>query len=130
LNARERRELGLLAMFVKLPVEGAERLAQLDDSHFSNPIAARAREWLNGHLEQPMDGLPRDDEALVAYITQVVMRAERDPASPEAMDLSMLELEVSKLDAELAAAASAEKPPVELQRRRAELRERIARAQG
>jgi hypothetical protein len=77
-----------------------------------------------------MDGLPRDDEALVAYITQVVMRAERDPASPEAMDLSLLELEVSKLDAELAAAASAERPPVELQRRRAELRERIARAQG
>jgi DNA primase len=131
LNARERRELGLLAMFVKLPVEGAERLAKLDDEHFSNPVAARARKWLEGHLEQPMEGLPREDEALVAYVTQVVMRAERDPASPEAMDLSLLELEVSRLDAELAAAAaSAASPPVDLQRRRAELKDRIARAQG
>lgn len=130
LSARERRELGLLAMFVKLPVEGAERLATLDDSHFSNPVAARAREWLAGHLEQPMEGLPREDDALVAYITQVVMRAERDPASPEAMDLSMLELEVARLDAELAAAASSDAPPVDLQRRRAELKDRIARAQG
>jgi DNA primase len=130
LNARERRELGLLAMFVKLPVEGAERLAKLDDSYFSNPVAARAREWLAGHLEQPMEGLPREDEALVAYVTQVVMRAERDPASPEAMDLSMLELEVSKLDAELAAAAASDSPPVDLQRRRAELKNRIARSEG
>jgi DNA primase len=130
LSSRERRELGLLAMFVKLPVEGAERLAKLDDEHFSNPVAARAREWLDGHLERPMEGLPRDDEALVAYVTQVVMRAERDPASPEAMDLSLLELEVSRLDAELAAAASTDAMPVELQRRRAELKDRIARAQG
>jgi DNA primase len=130
LNSRERRELGLLAMFVKLPGEGEERLAKLDDEHFSNPVAARARAWLNAHLEQPMEGLPRDDEALVAYITQVVMRAERDPASPEAMDLSLLELEVARLDSELAATASSDAMPVDLQRRRAELKDRIARSQG
>ena len=66
-----------------------------------------------------MEGLPRDDEALVAYVTQVVMRAERDPASPEAMDLSLLELEVARLDAELAATGSSDAMPVDLQRRRA-----------
>jgi DNA primase len=131
LNARERRELGLLAMFVKMPDEGAERLAKLDDAHFSNPVAKRARAWLNAHIEHPMEGLPREDEALVAYITQVVMRAERDPASPEAMDLSLLELEVAKLDEEIARAATeGEAPPVDKQRLRAQFTERIARAQS
>jgi hypothetical protein len=46
------------------------------------------------------------------------------------MDLSMDELEVSNLDVELAAAASSDTPPVELQRRRAQLKERIARKQA
>ena len=59
------------------------------------------------------------------------MRAEEEPASAEAMELSLLELEVAKLDDEIAAAATnGGAPPVELQRRRAELTERIARAQS
>ena len=60
------------------------------------------------------------------------MRAEEEPASAEAMELSLLELEVAKLDDEIAAAATngGGAPPVDLQRRRAELTERIARAQS
>ena len=48
------------------------------------------------------------------------------------MELSLLELEVAKLDDEIAAAATngGGAPPVDLQRRRAELTERIARAQS
>ena len=59
------------------------------------------------------------------------MRAEREPASAEAMELSFLELERAQVDDQIAAAeANGGEPPVELQRRRAELTERIARAQS
>ena len=58
------------------------------------------------------------------------MRADEEPASPEAMELSLLELERAKVDDEIAAAEANGAPPVELQRRRAELTERIARAQS
>ena len=130
LSSRERRELALLAMCVRLPAEGREVLDRLTDEHLSSPVAARARSWLRDHLEQPTQGLPRDDEELVAYVTQVVMQAEREPASAEAMELSFLELERARVDDQIAAAeANGGPPPVELQRRRAELTERIARAQ-
>ncbi len=82
------------------------------DDHFTNPVAARARGWLLGHLEKPTEGLDRADEPLLAYVTQVVMQAEREPASAEAMELSMLELEVSRVDAEIAAST----PPRTLRR--------------
>ncbi len=130
LSSRERRELALLAMCARLPVEGQEVLDRLSDEHLSSPVAARARSWLRDHLEQPTQGLPRDDEELVAYVTQVVMQAEREPASAEAMELSFLELERARVDDQIAAAeANGGPPPVELQRRRAELTELIARAQ-
>ena len=118
-------------MCVRLPAEGAEVLDRLTDGHLSSPVAVRARSWLRGHLEHPTQGLPRDDEELVAYVTQVVMQAEREPASSEAMELSFLELERAKIDDEIAAAeANGGPPPVEMQRRRAELTELIARAQS
>ena len=132
LNSRELRELALLAMCVRLPAEGREVLDKLTDEHFSRPVAARARVWLRDHLGDPLAGLSRDDEELLAYVTDVKMRAEEEPASAEAMELSLLELEVAKLDDEIAAAATngGGAPPVDLQRRRAELTERIARAQS
>ena len=55
------------------------------------------------------------------------MRAGREPASAEAMELSFLELELARLDGEIAAAAATgEAPAVELQRQRAELTDKIA----
>jgi DNA primase len=129
LSARERREMYLLAMCVRLPAEGLGFLERLSDEHFSSPTARRARVWLTDHLEEPTQGLGRDDEPLLAYVTQVKMYSEREPASVEAMELNFLELEKARVDDQIAAAeANGGEPPVELQRRRAELSERIARA--
>ena len=129
LSARERREMALLAMCVKLPAEGREYVERLTDEHFSSPVAARARAWLAGHLDAPTDGLERDDEELVAYVTRVMMLSEREPASAEAMNLNYLELDRARIEDQIAAAeANGADPPVELQRARAELTERIARA--
>ena len=129
LSAREGRELGLLGMCVRLSAEGSEVLERLTDEHFSSSTAAKARLWLRDHLEEPLTGLPREDEDLVAYVTEVVMRSEREPASPHAIELSELELELARVNDQLSAvAASGGDPPVELQRERAKLTERIARA--
>ncbi len=129
LSAREGRELGLLGMCVRLAPEGAETLERLSDEHFSTPTAAKARVWLRDHLEEPLTGLPREDEELVAYVTEVVMRSEREPASAHAIELSELELELARVNDQLTAAeANGGDPPVELQRERAKLTERIARA--
>ena len=127
LSSRERRERALLALCVAAPAEGAEWIERLTDSHLASPVARRAREWLGAHLEEPTVGLPRDDEELVSYVTELVMLAEREPASREAMELNFLELERALLDDRIAAAREGgEELPVELQRQRGELAERIA----
>jgi DNA primase len=129
LSVRERREMALLAMCVRLPAEGGGYLERLAADHFVSPVAARARDWLVGHLDEPLRGLGRDDEELLAYVTQLVMRAEREPSSRGAIEVNFLELERDRLDrriAELEGAKGA--PPVELQKQRAELNERIARS--
>ena len=131
LSARANRELGLLAMCVRLPTEGREILGRLADEHFSTATAVRALGWLRDHLEDPLAGRAGDDEDLYGYLAQVKARADLEPASPDAMELSFLELELSRIESQIAAAeGNGGTPPVELQRQRAELTERIARAQS
>jgi DNA primase len=127
LSARERRERALLAMCVASPAEGRGFLERLTPEHLSSPAVGRAREWLVGHLEEPFAGLPRDDDELVSLITQVVMIAEREPGTREAMELTFLQLEQAVIEGRIdAAQKKGGDPPVDLQRRRAELAERIA----
>jgi len=127
LSGRERRERSLLEMSIALPADGREFLERLTPEHLSSPLVARARVWLLDHLEEPMDGLPREDEELVGLVTQLVMGAEREPASREAMELTFLSLDLTMIDGEIATATEGGgDPPVDLQRRRANLAERIA----
>ena len=128
LSARERREQALLAMCIASPGDGRELLERLTAEHLSSPGVARARDWLAEHLDDPMRGLPRDDEELVSLVTQLVMRAEREPGGREAMELNLLQLEQTLIEGRIQVAQKGGgDPPVELQRRRAELAERIAR---
>jgi hypothetical protein len=74
-----------------------------------------------------MGGLPRDDEELVSLVTQLVMKAEREPGGREAMELNFLQLEQAMIEGRIQAAQKGGgDPPVDLQRRRADLAERIA----
>jgi DNA primase len=128
MTGRERRERTLLAMCVAEPAVGREFIGRLTAAHLSSPLVERGRVWLGEHLEDPLSGLPRDDNDLVSLMTEIVMRAEREPASREVMELSFLELEQGAIEQEMAAADSdAGTQLVELQRRRAEVAERIAR---
>jgi DNA primase len=127
LSARERRERALLAMCIASPAEGGELLERLTPGHLSSPLVVRARDWLAGHLEDPLAGFPREDEELLSLITQLVMSSEREPGSREAMELNLLQLEQAMVEGRIGdARKEGGDPPVELQRRRAELAERIA----
>jgi hypothetical protein len=114
-------------MCITAPQEGREFLERLTPEHLS-PVAARAREWLLAHLEAPLSGLPRDDEELVSLVTQLVMTAEREPGSREAMELSFLQLEQRMLEDRLGAARDRgdDQEFARLSRERAGLVERIA----
>ncbi len=107
LGARELQERALLAMCIAAPADGRAYLQRLTPEHLSSPVAARALEWLRGHLDDPMAGLPRDDEELVSLVTTLVMSSEREPASSAAMELNFLQLEQRRLEDLQAARARA-----------------------
>jgi DNA primase len=123
----ERRERALLAMCIAAPGEGRDVLDRLRPEVLS-PLAGRALTWLREHLDDPLRGLPRDDEELVSLITQLKMVAEREPASPEAMDLNLMLLEQHALERQIAEAAKsgADDRWRELSQDRAKLVERIS----
>jgi DNA primase len=129
LTPRERRERALLAMCIADPKAGGEMLERLRPEHLSSPLAARALEWLSGHLEEPLAGLPRDDEDLVSLVTQLVMTAEREPVSEDAMEMNFLLLEQRRIEDLIAEAEGKgdEQRSAELHRERAALGERIMR---
>jgi hypothetical protein len=91
----------------------------LDDVAVPDELAGRV---------DPIAGLPRDDAALTSLITELVMRAEREPASEAAMQLDLLEQR--RLQDGISAAQTAGDYEVSsrLARQRAALTERIAHA--
>jgi DNA primase len=130
LTPRERRERALLAMCIAEPGPGRAYLERLQPDHVSAP-AGRALEWLRAHLEDPLAGLPREDPELVSLMTQLVMLAEREPASEEAMELNFLQLEQRRLEDRIQAAGESGdyERRAELNRERAALVERIKHAE-
>jgi DNA primase len=128
LSVRERRERALLAMCIAAPAEGREFLEQLTPAHLSSPLVVRAKDWLEAHLDDPLNGLPREDEDLGLAVAGLVAQAGREPASHEAMELNFRQLELAKLEQEIEnASRDGGDLLVDLQRRRGELTERIAR---
>ena len=95
-------------MCIASPAEGRELLERLTPEHLSSPAVARARDWLAEHLEEPLRGLPREDEELVSLITQLVMRAEREPGGREAMELNFLQLEQAMIEGRIRVAQQGE----------------------
>jgi len=130
LTSRERRERALLAMCIALPEQGREYLSRLSEAHLS-PLGARAALWLREHPSDPASDLPREDGELAGLIAELVITANDEPASPEAMELNYLLLEQRRLEVEIAAAGEDDdyQRRAVLSRERAALVERIAHAE-
>jgi hypothetical protein len=131
LTSRERRERALLAMCIADPKEGREYVGRLTREHVSSATVARALEWLGDHLEDPMEGLPREDAELHALMTELVLAGPREPASAEAMEVNYLQLEQRRLEDRIGEAGESgdSQRRAELSRERAKLVERLARTE-
>jgi DNA primase len=127
LSAHEQRERAVMAMCVAAPGEAADVLDRLKPELLSE-TGRRAAAWLRDHLEDPMGGLPREDEDLVSFITDVKTRSEREPYAPEAVDLNLLLLEEHHLETQIdeAERAGNDERWRELTQQRAELVQRRA----
>jgi DNA primase len=97
-SPRELRERALLAMCIAEPSPGKDVLERVDDDILGTDLARRTVAWLRDHLADPMAGLPRDDEQLVSFITQLVMSSKREPSSADAMELNLLLLQQRALE--------------------------------
>ncbi|MGB6424950.1 MAG: hypothetical protein WBF18_06700 [Solirubrobacterales bacterium] len=133
-TAEERREDALLAMCVAKPDPGADYIARIGPEHLVGERAQLALPWLKQHLAAPLDGLPREEEALFAEISRLVMLAEREPADAASMELSWLMLERARLDREIARrrreGSEQSTETVELQHDRARISDAIATRSG
>ncbi len=133
-TAEERREDALLAMCVAKPDPGADYIARIGPEHLVGERAQLALPWLKQHLAAPLDGLPREQEALFAEISRLVMLAEREPADAASMELSWLMLERARLDREIARrrreGSEQSTETVELQHDRARISDAIATRSG
>ncbi len=129
LTPRETRERALLAMCIADPKTGRRFVEELRQEHLS-PSGAPALRWLKEHLDDPMKGLPREDEELSSLIRELVMRAESEPASEGAMQLNLDLLEQQRLEDGISAAQGAGdyEASARLSRERAALTDRIAHA--
>jgi DNA primase len=129
LTPRETRERALLAMCIAEPETGRRFIDQLTEDHLS-PSGRPALAWLRRHLEEPLAGLPGDDAALTSLVTELVMRAESEPATEGAMELNFDLLELQRLEDGISAAQEAGDYEVStrLSGERAKLTERIAHA--
>jgi DNA primase len=130
LTPREGRERALLAMCIADPKQGRDYMRRLRPEHFS-AAGARAMEWLRDHLDDPMTGLPRDDEELTSLVTELVMSSERSP-EPGVMELNFMLLEQERLEDGISAAQEAGEDDVraKLIAERAALRDKIAHAES
>jgi hypothetical protein len=129
LTPREARERALLAMCISDPKRGRKLIDRLSADHMS-PSGAPALAWLREHLDEPTRGLPRDDQELTSLITELVMTAEREPASEGAMEINFMLLEQERLEKGITMAQEAgeDDERARLIRERAELRDRISHA--
>jgi DNA primase len=95
----EEVERRFLAFCLALPDMGAAELAKVDPAeHFTSALGRRAAEHLREHLTAPTEGLPDGDDELRTLVTELSVRAVRDPASPATLATQRLQLELRRLD--------------------------------
>jgi DNA primase len=85
---------------------GRSYLSLPTDDQLSSDATRRAREHLAAHFDDPLAGLPDDEPALAALVTDIALAAQEQPASPEAvLRMSILQLEKRRIEREIRRAA-------------------------
>jgi hypothetical protein len=85
---------------------GHDYLARLAHDQFSSELFRRARDHLVAHFDDPLAGVPEDDPALGALVTDVAFAAQELPPTDErVLRMSLLELERRRIEREIARAS-------------------------
>jgi DNA primase len=102
-----RAERDFLAQCIAAPDAAAEILANLDDDTFSTDGVRRVVAHVRGHIHAPQDGLPDDDDRLVQAIAGLVALAADLSPSRAALQGQLANIELLRIDREIAAARTA-----------------------
>jgi DNA primase len=101
-----RAEREFLARCLASNALGRSYLSLPSDDQLSSDATRRARAHLAAHFDDPLAGLPEDEPALAALVTDVALAAQEQPASPEAvLRMSILQLEKRRIEREIRRAA-------------------------
>jgi DNA primase len=107
LDLRDRVEQAFLALCIALPEAGRQVLEDIEiDAVFTSEVCRRAAVHLRRNIHSPGAGIG-DDAALGALLAELAVRATQSPAHVAQLDVERLQLELSRIDREIAAARAA-----------------------
>ncbi|MGA8354465.1 MAG: DNA primase [Solirubrobacteraceae bacterium] len=118
-------ERAFLALCIGSPEAGGRALARLrPEEHFTDGALRRAAQHLSaGDLNAPLAGVDERDQELQRLLAELVVEAGREPAGEAMLEVSCLQLELSRLEREIQTArAQAEGEVTELAHRRVEMK--------
>jgi hypothetical protein len=101
-----RAEREFLARCLASAQLGRSYLSRPTDEQLSSEATRRARTHLAAHFDDPLAGLPDDEPALAALVTDVALAAQEQAPSTEAvLRMSVLQLEKRRIEREIRRAA-------------------------
>jgi DNA primase len=107
LDVRERVEQAFLALCIALPEHGREVLEDIEvEAVFTGDVNRRAALHLRRNIHSSGAGLD-DDPQLGALLAELAVRSTQAPAHVAQLEVERLQLELSRIDRELAAARAA-----------------------
>jgi DNA primase len=103
----EQQERAFLSLCIALPEQGEALLESIDpEDLFSTEANRRAAEYLRGRLRAPAGDLPHGDEDFARLIAELVVGEGEVEAKASTLDLEGLQLQLHRLDRQIAAARS------------------------
>ena len=93
----ERREAMMLALCMDAPDFAASYFERLGPDHFTSPILRSVFERLQGHPDDPLEGLGDGDSSLINAITKL-QAVDHEPATREDLEFRWMLLERDRLD--------------------------------
>jgi hypothetical protein len=135
-SGREEAERAFLSLCIAAPAEGATMLAGVDvERDFSNDLLRRAARRLHEvDLREPMAAAPGApdldaDAELKALLAELIVEAGRGEANPAMLEAQRLQLELARVEREIAQARGRQSGEVsELARRKATVKRDFDRA--
>jgi DNA primase len=129
LGRREKTERTFLELCIALPALGAPALAGLElEADLSTPALRRAAAHLREHLAAPTEALDGDEELTALVRALAVRAAAMERASPVQFRVERLQLELHRIEREMAGARARGEPMNALAEQKGQIQAEIGRA--